>query len=83
MKKLLIALFTGCVFNWEVNLRAPRSWPAPQDHPAVMQGVQIDEVAIGRETCVVPVFDICSVDFVTPLVGAFALVARFVVAPIG
>lgn len=52
-----------------------RRWLATQDHAAMMQCVGVDEIAVGRETRVVPVLDMRPVDLVAALIGSFALTA--------
>jgi hypothetical protein len=54
-----------------------------QNHPAVMEGVCIDKVAVGREAGIVPIFDMRTGDLIAPFIGAFASATRFDVAPVG
>ncbi|SCW76904.1 hypothetical protein SAMN02927900_04732 [Rhizobium mongolense subsp. loessense] len=46
-----------------------------QNHTAVVQDICVDEVAIGGEAGVVPIFDMCAGHFVAPFIGTFAFTA--------
>ena len=54
-----------------------------QNHPAVMEGVCVDKVAVSREAGIVPIFDMIASDLIAPLVRALLLSARFVITAVG
>ncbi|MBB4307245.1 hypothetical protein GGE23_001521 [Rhizobium leguminosarum] len=56
---------------------------APKHHAAMMEGVTVDEIAVGRKARIIPIFDVASGDFVASPVGAFPVAAGFVVAASG
>ena len=55
--------------------------PAIQNHSRMVQNT-IDKIAIRGETSIVPILDVRSGYLVSPLIGAFARAACFIVTPV-
>lgn len=49
----------------------------------MMECVAVDEIAVGGEAGVVPIFDVASGDLVAAAIGAFPVAAGFVVTAVG
>src|SRR5688500_6450304 len=48
-----------------------------------MEGVGVDEIAVGGEAGIVPIFDMAAGHLVAPAIGALPIAARLVVAAVG
>ncbi|EGE58968.1 hypothetical protein RHECNPAF_2530042 [Rhizobium etli CNPAF512] len=48
-----------------------------------MEGVGVDEIAVGREAGIVPVFDVAAGDLVTASIGALPVAAGLVITAVG
>lgn len=66
-----------------LSQRRERVRGAAQDHAAVVQDIRFDEVAVGGEAGIVPVFNVCAGHFVTSLVSALTGAAGFDLAAVG
>ena len=67
--------------GFAVNAAAPLLFFPVQDHAGMMQ-YAVDERSVSGKAGIVPVVDVIAPDLVAPLVCAFPLSARFVIATV-
>jgi hypothetical protein len=65
----------SCYSMADASVKSGRRWLSARDHATMMQGIGIDEIAVGGEARVVPVLDMRPVDFVAAVIGSLTLTA--------